>query len=95
MDEASLQQAQVWIAGQVQGVGYRAATRRQAVALGITGWVRNLPDGCVEAWFEGETLALQAMIDWCWQGPPAGRVTQVEVTYGSATGVKGFVIRYD
>lgn len=70
----------VVITGRVQGVGFRASCQRQAVALGLTGWVRNRWDGAVEALFEGPAEAVNAMLAWCHQGPPAAYVTGVEVT---------------
>lgn len=70
----------VVITGRVQGVGFRASCQRQAVALGLTGWVRNRWDGAVEALFEGPAEAVDAMLAWCHQGPPMAYVTGVEVT---------------
>jgi acylphosphatase len=67
------------IVGRVQGVGYRAATRQQATALGLRGWVRNLPDGSVEAQAQGPGQAVQALVQWCHQGPPLAAVSAVEV----------------
>ena len=61
---------QVVITGRVQGVGYRASCQRQAASLGLTGWVSNRWDGAVEALFEGEAAAVDAMLDWCHEGPP-------------------------
>lgn len=73
-------QAHVYISGRVQGVYFREFTRQEAEKLGIKGWVRNLPDGCVEAVFEGSDEALEKMIAWCRQGSPRSRVDNVEVT---------------
>ncbi|BCX87677.1 acylphosphatase [Methylomarinovum tepidoasis] len=67
----------IWVSGRVQGVFYRAHTVEAARRLGLTGWVRNLPDGRVEIVAEGEEKALQALLDWCRQGPPLARVTEV------------------
>ena len=53
------------ISGRVQGVGFRASCQREAAALGLTGWVRNRWDGAVEALFEGEAAAVDAMLAWC------------------------------
>ncbi len=69
----------VFISGLVQGVYYRDYTRREAEKLGIRGWVRNLPDGRVEAVFAGLDEAVEQMITWCRRGSPRARVTGVEV----------------
>ena len=83
----------MWISGRVQGVGYRVATRQQALALGVDGWVQNLPDGRVWAVLAGEEQAVQKLVDWCRQGPPLAQVTEVVVApYPDPVG-KGFVIR--
>ena len=74
------------IEGVVQGVFYRASARDQAVRRGLTGWVRNLPDGAVECVAEGEEGAAQALVAWCHQGPPGGRVERVAETWSDATG---------
>ena len=76
----SIRCVQVVISGWVQGVAFRANCQRQANALGVTGWVRNLWDGSVEAVLEGPDDAVDAMIRWCHQGPPSAEVTGVEVT---------------
>ena len=86
--------AHVWIAGRVQGVAYRAYTVDEAAARGVTGWVRNLPDGRVEAVFECEKAAVEAMIAWCRKGPPAARVSEVEVTWEEPKGEHGFSVRH-
>lgn len=85
----------VYISGHVQGVFFRDHTRRQALANGVAGWVRNLWDGRVEAVFEGDEEAVQRMIAWCWQGPPNAYVTDVEV-HDEPTGgdLRGFSIRW-
>lgn len=67
------------ITGVVQGVGYRAAFERQAAALGLRDWVRNRHDGSVEAEVDGEDGALNAIVSWAHQGPPAARVDSVTV----------------
>ena len=87
--------AQVRVTGRVQGVFYRQATREMADGLGLFGWVRNLPDGSVEALFEGERAAVEQAIAWCRQGPPRAAVDKVAVEWleGPAECV-GFAIRY-
>ncbi len=69
----------VYISGLVQGVFFRANTKRMADILGIKGWVKNLPDGRVEAVFEGEREKVETMIRWCHKGPPSAVVEKVEV----------------
>jgi len=71
----------VLIEGRVQGVFFRAATRDEARAWGLAGWVRNLPDGRVEALFEGERPALEKMLAWSRQGPPYAYVDHLEVEW--------------
>lgn len=66
------------ISGVVQGVSYRASAQQKALALGLTGWVRNLPDGRVEALAEGDADALDAFERWLWEGPSHASVTQVD-----------------
>ena len=70
-------QVHLIIAGRVQGVFYRATTQEQARGLGLTGWVRNCPDGTVEAVAEGPADTVDLFVEWCHQGPPAARVAQV------------------
>lgn len=87
--------AHVLISGHVQGVFYRASTQRQANALGLRGWVRNLPGGRVEALFEGEQATVERMLAWCRQGPPNAYVTDVDVRYEPFTGeFTSFGVRY-
>ena len=88
-----MRRARVSIAGQVQGVFFRYETRERARAQGLAGWVRNLPDGRVEAVFEGPGPAVQAMVDWCRQGPGGARVTEVEVAEEDPEGLDGFEVR--
>ena len=73
--------AHVFISGKVQGVFFRAHTRDEALKRDLKGWVRNLPDGRVEAVFEGEEENVKSMIEWCRQGPPLARVKNVEVKW--------------
>ncbi len=71
----------VLIEGRVQGVFFRAYTRDQARARGLTGWVRNLPDGRVEALFEGDRPALTSMLAWCRKGPSYAYVDHLEIDW--------------
>ena len=71
----------VLIEGRVQGVFFRAATRDEARARGLQGWVRNLPDGRVEAVFEGDRPVVENMLAWCHKGPPYAYVDQVEIDW--------------
>ncbi len=85
----------VFVSGRVQGVFYRDSVRRRAVELGVSGWVRNLPDGRVEAVFEGSEAAVQGALAYARQGPPFARVSDVEVSEEPATGESGrFEIRH-
>ena len=78
---ANLARAQVLITGRVQGVFYRAYTRDQARMRGLTGWVRNLPDGRVYAVFEGDREKVESMLAWCRQGPQYAAVDGVETEW--------------
>jgi len=78
MPSLSRARAHVWVSGRVQGVWFRESCREEAVVRGVTGWVRNLADGRVEAVFEGEPAAVDALVAWCRQGPPRARVRDVE-----------------
>jgi acylphosphatase len=66
------------ITGRVQGVGYRESMRMVAQALDITGWVRNLSDGSVEALVQGDNEAVEQIIGWCHNGPPGANVRYVD-----------------
>jgi acylphosphatase len=83
----------VLVSGRVQGVWYRQTTADTARRAGVAGWVRNLPDGRVEAVFEGEAAAVVAMIAWCSDGPPAARVDGVDVVSEHPLGATGFEVR--
>lgn len=77
------------VQGVVQGVGFRYNTQIEAEQLGLTGYVKNLPDGTVEIVAEGPTAALHQLTEWARKGPPAARVKQVDITYESANGEFG------
>ena len=66
------------IKGFVQGIFFRASTKETADSLGLKGWVRNLPDGSVEAFFEGEDDKVKEAVRWCRSGPPSARVSEVD-----------------
>jgi acylphosphatase len=83
----------VFISGQVQGVFYRAECARQARALGLAGFVRNLPDGRVEAAFEGPQDDVDAMVSWCHEGSDWSEVRSVEATEEPVTGETEFRVR--
>jgi acylphosphatase len=77
------------VEGLVQGVAFRAYTVEEARRLRVAGWVRNLPDGRVEAEAEGERSALEALAAWCRHGPPAARVEGVQATWSAFRGDLG------
>jgi len=80
----------VIIKGRVQGVWYRAWTNGEARDLGLKGWVRNCPDGSVEALFSGPAETVREMIDRCHRGPPAARVDAIEEFPAEVPAVPGF-----
>lgn len=82
------------VRGRVQGVGFRYTTQEEARRLGLAGWVRNLPDGSVEAAAEGPRAALERFVAFLHQGPRLARVVNVDVTWEPPTGEHGaFVVR--
>jgi len=82
------------IHGRVQGVWFRESMRMEAERLNVAGWVRNAPDGTVEAVIQGPAEAVEAMIEWARSGPPLARVDRVEI--GEADGVyREFLKRTD
>lgn len=78
--------AHLTISGRVQGVFFRGTAREEARSLGLTGWVRNLRNGDVEAVAEGPEESVKAFIDWCRRGPPMARVTDVKVDWERPAG---------
>ncbi len=70
----------------MQGVFFRANTQREAQQLGLTGWVRNLPDGSVEAVAEGERVNLERFVTWCHHGPEHAQVEDIEIRWETAEG---------
>jgi len=87
--------AHVLVSGRVQGVFFRSETEYEAVKRNLCGWVRNLPDGSVEAVFEGEKEAVEELVEFCRRGPRGARVSNVEVQWEEYAGeFKGFRIKY-
>lgn len=83
----------VLIQGRVQGVFFRDSARREAQERGVAGWVTNRDDGSVEAVFEGDAGAVDALVAWCREGPPEAEVERVDVHDAEPTGLRGFEIR--
>jgi len=87
--------AHVYVSGRVQGVFFRSETQDEALRHGLAGWVRNLPDGRVEAVFEGKKERVERLIEFCRRGPPGARIAKVEVVWENYKGeFHGFKIRY-
>ena len=78
--------AHVFVSGRVQGVFFRRETEKNAKRHNVTGWVRNLPDGGVEALFEGEKEAVKFVIEFCKRGPPGAYVSNLDVAWEDWTG---------
>ena len=85
---------EVRITGRVQGVSFRWYAVREAVRLELVGWVRNEPDGSVAARFEGDRGPVEAMVEWCRNGPPGAHVEGVETEESTPAGETGFRIAY-
>ena len=83
----------VVVRGRVQGVFFRDSVRRQAQNAGLTGWVRNRPDGAVEAVFEGAADAVRRAVEFCRRGPPHAEVHDVECFDEAPEGITGFSVR--
>jgi acylphosphatase len=84
--------ARVLVTGVVQGVFFRGSCRREALNHGLAGWVRNRPDGSVEAVFEGPSSEVDALVRWMRQGPRLAHVETAEVTMEQPEGLTGFSI---
>ena len=81
------------ISGRVQGVGFRYSMREEAARRGVRGWVRNRRDGSVEALVQGETGAVEALVDWARRGPPGARVAEVRASAVEEAALDGFELR--
>lgn len=81
------------IRGRVQGVFFRVETQDRARSLAVMGWVRNAPDGSVEAVFEGDEERLESLLAWCRRGPPGATVESVEVDWEEPEGENRFEVR--
>ncbi|MBF4551937.1 acylphosphatase [Pseudoclavibacter sp. RFBJ3] len=86
----AMRRVNVIVAGTVQGVGYRFTTAQEAQRLGVSGWVRNLHDGRVEAELEGEEHQVDALLAWMSKGPPYAEVTASRVSERTPKGTEGF-----
>ena len=80
------ERVRVIIHGRVQGVFFRMETRKAARQFGATGWVRNLPDGTVEAVMEGSAETVESLLNWCGRGPRLSRVDKLDIIRESYTG---------
>jgi acylphosphatase len=83
----------VTVHGRVQGVFFRDTVRRQAQQRGVAGWVSNEPDGTVQAVFEGDPDAVEALVAFCREGPRGAEVERVEVSEQDPEGLDGFAVR--
>jgi acylphosphatase len=92
MSDAPPARARVVVTGVVQGVFFRGSCRREALNRGVVGWVRNNPNGSVEAVFEGPEPGVDALIGWMRQGPRLARVEIADVTREQPEGLSGFRI---
>jgi acylphosphatase len=91
--EAERVRRRVVVRGRVQGVFFRGSTGDEALARGVDGWVRNRPDGSVEAVFEGPPGAVEALLAFCRRGPRFARVDSVEVEPEPPEWLRGFQVR--
>jgi acylphosphatase len=87
--------AHLFIIGRVQGVFFRSQTKNKADINGVKGWIRNLPDGRVEAVFEGEKEAVQKLVEFCKHGPFGARVVKIDIEWEPYSGMfENFGIGY-
>ena len=94
MESGEREQARVYVSGKVQGVFFRDATREKAEQLSLAGWVRNLPDGRVEALFDGPSETVREMVRWCEEGPSHAEVEDVDAEFEASGGdLEGFEVR--
>ena len=89
----SAARARAIVRGRVQGVFFRAEASSRARSLGLVGWVRNVPDGTVEAVFEGAQEHVDSMLRWCEHGPAGARVESVDVEWEPPAGARAFEVR--
>jgi acylphosphatase len=85
-----MERRRVVVHGFVQGVGFRYAVERAAESRGVAGWVRNRPDGTVEAVFEGESDDVEALVEACRRGPRGAEIDRVDVAVEPPEGLAGF-----
>jgi acylphosphatase len=85
--------ARVVVRGRVQGVSFRAEAQARARSLGLDGWIRNEPDGSVQAVFEGPRERVRSMIEWCHRGPRGAHIDSVETTWEEPDALGGFRVR--
>ena len=90
----ALKRVRLLVSGRVQGVWYRDTCARVARALGVKGWVRNLPDGSVQVVAEGARDEVDALLEWCHDGPPRADVTGIDVVDELPAGERDFRVRY-
>lgn len=88
-----MKRVHVHVSGRVQGVFFRTECERMAGSHGLAGFVRNMPDGRVEAAFEGDDADVDAAVAWCREGPPWAQVDSVEATAEQPTGEREFRVR--
>jgi acylphosphatase len=83
----------ILVKGKVQGVAYRFSTHAKAIKLGLTGYVKNMPDGSVFIEAEGKEDAINKLIEWCYYGPPRAKVSEVDANESEVKGFKTFELK--